>query len=958
MNYINKNETFYENFETSSDREQINNCRRKKYYDDTRTEEEYIVVSHALDPITMQKSRLQNPYVIKVRQESVLQLYGLKFEKVVNAEAKEQIINNQHVNYTGCNDGIENPTCGLIYENGNLVPFSQGFCCSCHSKANGSRQTRKELNESVGNFSSKIETKDKRSVNRSSNRSTTFRNAYEQSFNDSKLSAVARTDRTERMKEGHLIYSSRRLKQNNVDLIKNENIEDTTSALIRTILFSPKMQSKGKIEPYIDSIKDQAIRESRNLNESYNRASINSKNIVDESRIIVSDGLNSKNYEDRIDDIGKSKRKNLIDELTELEKAYDALKKMRKDKRTNRSTRNVELTRYIYKNSKRNEFVDNNIEMKTNGFSMHSTIENPILLTTDEDISINPNKNINVINYNFDDNPTIVNKQYNSSNNEGSIKDNDKLFIFAQKHSNITILIDRYKRSSKRFDRSKKIYRNKLKDKRIVKFSNTNVEKFKDNRLPLNKVIPSNKSSFSLNPVNGVEKSTERAQESRYRTNVQPSAWKARQISDLIISRSRLNSTTVGNPRRNVVPYLDLDDAKIALKKINSSGGKNLALIYQTADKNNKDDYDDIDDKYLHDHGRSIRRLLSIDRSNNNLRGMKHSLEYDEPQSFEYEDYNYQQTTLGREKEDRDDRLNEMIDLNTVTSLKQRISMNDELYESSNDHKSIMNADKYIKHMARVIANRSNSHSKLNRNKIYNDELKVVKKNVIDLPIYSKRDYYLNYNPERSNDVRKIRKNFDFNSENSNDELTLNQNQKYEDQISSFDNNNRIYQTENNLRYNDQSRSKQSRSSFETLENDSIDPKQIGYDVNDQKNEDIDISVNGNIHVEGGINGRPISIAFVAVPDVESDVDMINNDSYFNEQNSNLNEINDRKDSPFNIESNVSNDNKTTSNIDLTTSIIFTVMVDTTTPESIEKSQDQKEYSIETTKISKITEYY
>ncbi|KAL2724081.1 MATH and LRR domain-containing protein PFE0570w-like [Vespula squamosa] len=1328
MNYINKNETFYENLETSSDREQIQNCRRKliitlklNNVGKTRTEEEYIVVSHALDPITMQKSRLQNPYVIKVRQESVLQLYGLKFEKIVNAEAKEQIINNQYVNYTGCNDGIENPTCGLTYENGNLVPFSQGFCCSCHSDVNASRQTMRKLNGSAGNFSSRIEMKDKKRANRSSNRSTTFGNAYEQSCNDSKLSVVAQTDKMERMKEGHLIYSSRRLKQNNVgnnvskvdneennvnnekinvgkkdmnvdkaniianntdinvdninlyeknedrnksnkliiksDLIKDENVEDTTSALIRTILFSPKMQTKGKIEPYIDSIKDQAIRESRNLNDSDNKASINSKSFVDESRI-VSDVLNSKNYENRIDDIGKCGRKNLMDELTELEKAYDALKKMRKDKRKNRSTRNVELARNVDKNSKRNGFVDNNIETKTNGFSENPKIENEMykhtngkrtedcfdlrknddetrkkekedegksnsrsstcllassrlkqfprrsfrtskkiyedqsrdievprkmkfttenvsissivettttktkrtttttsisnksetnnvfldlssnstinksgnssfdsyenyvfalltsLLTTDEDISINPNKDIKVINYSFDKNPTIVNKQHNSSNIGANIQDQNKLFIFAQKHSNITILIDRYKRSPGRYERSTNSLGNKSKEKRegisrkrnnfhakrknslskksvgsvteknlikiqanpaenkndtrsieifldnsyndandkyidttidfnstdnpflkknnahgnnidkiieekfdqikellkeetsdqskymsleklkneitnnniskddsnnkdgttksnvtedinekkckndrkqivivnMANFADTNVQNFRDNRLPLNKVIPSNKSSFSLNPVNGVEKkSTERAQESRYRTNVEPSAWKARQISDLIISRSRLNSTTVGNPRRNVVSYLDLGDAKIALKKINSSGDRNSALIYQTGDngkiftneqnniirglsrknliydnnnllkKNVKDDRtsnneiifydynfddedvgDDVNDEYSHDRGRSIRRLLSVDHSNNNnLRVIKPSLEYDEPQNFEYEDYNYQQTSPAK-VEDHNNPSNEMIDLDSVTS-KHRISMNDELYENVNGDKSIMNADKYIKHMSKVIANRSNLRSKLNKHKVFNDELRIVKKNVNDYPIYSKRDYNFNFDSGRLNDVRKVRTNYDFNMEDANDELNLNQNQMYEDQM---ENTGRMYQPENNMKYNDRFRPKQSRQSIESVDNDSMNSKQ-DFGINDQKNDDIDISVNGNIHVEGGINGRPISIAFVAVPDVESDVDTISNDSYFNGQQYNLNDVNDRNDSPFNVESNV-----------------------------------------------------
>lgn len=45
--------------------------------------------------------------------------------KVVNAEAREEVINNYQANFTGCNDGLNNPTCGQMLVNGEPIPFSQ-----------------------------------------------------------------------------------------------------------------------------------------------------------------------------------------------------------------------------------------------------------------------------------------------------------------------------------------------------------------------------------------------------------------------------------------------------------------------------------------------------------------------------------------------------------------------------------------------------------------------------------------------------------------------------------------------------------------------------------------------------------------------------------------------------------------------------------------------------------------
>lgn len=47
------------------------------------------------------------------------------FHKIVNAEAREEVINNHRVNFTGCNDGLDNPTCGQMLINRKPIPFSQ-----------------------------------------------------------------------------------------------------------------------------------------------------------------------------------------------------------------------------------------------------------------------------------------------------------------------------------------------------------------------------------------------------------------------------------------------------------------------------------------------------------------------------------------------------------------------------------------------------------------------------------------------------------------------------------------------------------------------------------------------------------------------------------------------------------------------------------------------------------------
>ncbi|XP_044265095.1 uncharacterized protein LOC123011627 isoform X2 [Tribolium madens] len=97
---------------------------------------EYIIIDHITDPTNLQKVRLLNPYAIRIRQEPMLQVYGLKFERAVNGEVKEQVFNKHTRNYRGCDTSYEHPTCGIVQHEGKMVPYSTGFCCSCDAEKN------------------------------------------------------------------------------------------------------------------------------------------------------------------------------------------------------------------------------------------------------------------------------------------------------------------------------------------------------------------------------------------------------------------------------------------------------------------------------------------------------------------------------------------------------------------------------------------------------------------------------------------------------------------------------------------------------------------------------------------------------------------------------------------------------------------------------------------------------
>lgn len=93
---------------------------------------QYIVIDHIYDKMTRKNERLLIPYVVKIKQEPVLQTYKLKFKHVVNALPIERVYNKDNdAGYSGCSTTETNPTCGSIKYNNEIVPYSTGYCCSC-----------------------------------------------------------------------------------------------------------------------------------------------------------------------------------------------------------------------------------------------------------------------------------------------------------------------------------------------------------------------------------------------------------------------------------------------------------------------------------------------------------------------------------------------------------------------------------------------------------------------------------------------------------------------------------------------------------------------------------------------------------------------------------------------------------------------------------------------------------
>lgn len=100
----------------------------------------FVVVDHVYDPATSMNARLLYPYVIKIKQEPITEMYKLRFQHVVNSEAREVVYNKHDGNYTGCDTTSNTPTCGVVKYNGKVVPYSTGFCCSCDALVNNRRQ--------------------------------------------------------------------------------------------------------------------------------------------------------------------------------------------------------------------------------------------------------------------------------------------------------------------------------------------------------------------------------------------------------------------------------------------------------------------------------------------------------------------------------------------------------------------------------------------------------------------------------------------------------------------------------------------------------------------------------------------------------------------------------------------------------------------------------------------------
>ncbi|KAK6638568.1 hypothetical protein RUM43_006835 [Polyplax serrata] len=99
-------------------------------------DDEYIVIDHVFDPLTGGRGRLLTPVVLKIRQEQMIQLYGLQFQRVVNNDPYEEQKDTEKF----CSVDLDNPSCGIAMYDGKPIPFSEGFCCSCDPVLNTKRQ--------------------------------------------------------------------------------------------------------------------------------------------------------------------------------------------------------------------------------------------------------------------------------------------------------------------------------------------------------------------------------------------------------------------------------------------------------------------------------------------------------------------------------------------------------------------------------------------------------------------------------------------------------------------------------------------------------------------------------------------------------------------------------------------------------------------------------------------------
>lgn len=152
--------------------EKLTNCNEKllltiKIVNEGMTvgKSQYVIIDHVTDPITLKKVRILNPYAVRIRQEPILEVYPLFFERSVNAEPKEVIYNRNTRHYRGCDvESSPNPVCGVFEKSGKLIPYSGGFCCTCnppvpadHKTHNGFMKTEadKGINYIKGPFRQK-----------------------------------------------------------------------------------------------------------------------------------------------------------------------------------------------------------------------------------------------------------------------------------------------------------------------------------------------------------------------------------------------------------------------------------------------------------------------------------------------------------------------------------------------------------------------------------------------------------------------------------------------------------------------------------------------------------------------------------------------------------------------------------------------------------------------------------
>lgn len=84
----------------------------------TNCNPQYIVLDHVFDPETNKKQKLLNPYVLKIVQKPVFQMYELVLENVVNSGPSEKVMSKNDEGYSGCSTDPTNPTCGsVLYDN-------------------------------------------------------------------------------------------------------------------------------------------------------------------------------------------------------------------------------------------------------------------------------------------------------------------------------------------------------------------------------------------------------------------------------------------------------------------------------------------------------------------------------------------------------------------------------------------------------------------------------------------------------------------------------------------------------------------------------------------------------------------------------------------------------------------------------------------------------------------------